>query len=111
MDKNVFYTHDPIKDRDVEVGFLLDNGDFIMERNRKKHLFRNFDAYGIQDDVYQKLVASNWVRILLHETDTDKVYSSTREMWALHGDKPMEWGHGPQHFLCLKWWKDLTKKV
>ena len=109
MTRNVFFTHDPIKDRNVEVGVLLENGDFIMERNRKKHLFRNFDAYGIQDDVYMKLLESNWKRTFLREIDTGSVFSSSREIWLDHANKPMEWGHGPQHFLSLKWWTHLTK--
>ena len=75
------YTADPIKGfvkcGDLEPSTLV----FTKTVERSKHYFNLIKGYGIQKDVYDKLKRYSCKKIIIKETDTGVVLSSSIEDW------------------------------
>jgi len=74
------YTYDPQKGQKVECGDLIGDTFYKMVDSRK-HFMRNFKAYGISEDAFQKLFVENCQKIKIKETDTGKVWLSNLKDW------------------------------
>lgn len=96
------YTHDPHKGKPILAGHL--NGVIFKKTvDSNKHKLRTFDAYGIQEDVINRLsdlqgLMPIWV--VIQETDTGKDYRSLLDDWLSYG-VTRDFGNGFQRFLGL----------
>ena len=67
--------------------------------NRKKHLMRKNQSYGIQRKEVEKLANRGFKKIIIRETDTKDVYVSQMEQWVNSGIIEEHPPHGQQIFL------------
>lgn len=69
---------------------------------REKHLMKMFGSYGIDADIFKKLVELKCKEIRVKEKDTDCIMSCSFETFA--NNKIMKNFDGPQFFLPSKFW-------
>jgi hypothetical protein len=70
---------------------------FIKEAKTKNYMIV-MDGYGIQEDVFPKLLELQVEDIKILETDTRKIYLASLAKWMLNGIV-RDFGHGKQRFL------------
>lgn len=83
------------------VGWLKDRTYYKMV-NSDKHLMHIYNAYGISEEIIQKL-QGRCDRIRLKEYDTDRIYEVPFE--TFFGKGFVKQWDGKQRFLPLKFWQ------
>ena len=91
------------------IGTLTSVADLLIFSkfvNPKKHLFRIYNAYGIQKDVFDKYLKGNLGKIVITEKGGG-VLESKISKWEEYGIVS-NFGNGEQVFLPLRYMKDLA---
>ena len=97
-------TFDPMKCEEVVAG-ILENGVFT-KRVRPNHFMRKEHAYGISEDVLQRLIEIGCTTIRIISQTV--VYESTIAQWFEKNIR--NYGHGNQRFLPIRECKIVEKK-
>ncbi len=92
-------TYDMKKDKKVLCGHL--KGDTFYREVKPEHLMHKFNSYAIQEDAFHYLVINGCKRVVLQTQDGYLV--STIEDWLQPNIKVMNYGHGSQRFLPVKY--------
>lgn len=98
--KDPILVFDKTKQKLIKAGNII--GDtFVKKVNRKKHLMRKFNAYGISKEIFIQLEERKVLYILIEEKDGHS-YTSYVKDWLNYGLLRDE-GHGEQYFLNLSY--------
>ncbi len=101
------YTKDPTKGHDVLVGeYDKATNTLTIPKHPGKHFMRIVQGYGIQVDVYDKVLLRRPNIVI----KADKEYFSTINDWVKYGITA-DYGHGPQRFLPIKYMKTKDENV
>jgi len=92
-------TFDPKKNKVVKAGEL--HNDIFLKKVGVKHFMNIIQGYGIQEDVIQQLVEKGCSKIIL-ETPTG-LLESNLSIWLEPNIKVLNYGHGPQRFMPVKY--------
>lgn len=76
---------------------------FFKEVSRRKHLFKNLNAWGIDSRVFEKLLEKDYT-IKVHDRDTGKFYRQSAKTIKEKGTFLHFKGYGTQIFLPLEMW-------
>lgn len=98
--------YDPRKNRYIKCGTVV--GDTLFRDVKPEHFMRIVQGYGIQEIAFQEALQKGIKIIVLKETHTDQRWEATTKEWAEYS-KLMDFGHGKQRFLSLKFMR--THKV
>lgn len=93
---------DPAKKKQVLCGEIA--GTSLFRWVKPEHFMRVLQGYGIQEVAFQKICEEELKMIILKEEHTGLNWEAPVEIWKLHG-KVMDYGHGKQRFLSLKYMK------
>ncbi len=93
-------------DQDVRIGWASGET-FHKEVKQSIHLFRKFNAWGIDKQVVEELLADGVRNVLIHEVEHNVYYFATLNDYVEHGIEG-DYGHSVQLFLPLKYFK-MTK--
>jgi len=85
------------------AGYLTVAGVFIKYLSSKNR-FRVFNAYGIDDEVMDQLLAGKCRKIIIRETDTGKEYSISMDDFLDESFEEDYEGNGLRHYLPLEHW-------
>lgn len=106
MEKERITTYDPKKNKSIKAGYI-ENNIFIKEVSGR-HFFRKFQAYGIQEDVIQKLIERKIKKIrIISYTLT---YDSSIKDWVNGHVLIRDFGNGLQRFLPIHYMKKTQRK-
>jgi len=94
------HTTDPAKAFPVTVGEVIGNC-FVKTVVSSKHKLRIFPAYGIQEDVFNKLPDFGVSTIVINE-DHVRSYQIAWDKWKEHA-VVRDFGNGKQSFLSMKY--------
>ncbi len=91
------------------IGILDDvEKTFTKSVRESKHLFKKFDAWGIDGEFFRKVLLPQNYRVVVHDTDNDKTYSAVSETIDKKGNwfhfKSDEADHLAQIFLSRTYW-------
>jgi len=92
----ILRTFDKKKKCEIVAGEIVDDV-FVKKVDPKKHLMKMFNAYGIQEHVIQRLVATKVQDISIVEPS--RVLTSKLSDWLSPNIKVMDYGSGKQRFL------------
>lgn len=95
--------YDPKKDKYIKCGTVV--GSTLFRNVEPKHFMRIVQGYGIQEIAFQEAMSKGIKLIVLKETHTEKRWEATVEEWVKNS-KIMDFGHGKQRFLSLKFMRD-----
>jgi len=83
------------------IGELTEKGNFKKSVDSRIHRMRNFNAYGIDEDVIKKLEGKCNL-IVVRERDTGTMFKVPYMTFVSKGF--IKKYDGEQRFLALKWW-------
>lgn len=95
--------------RGRNVGILITKGiETIFQKfvNPRKHFFRMYMGYGIQKEVFDKLLKNRKGRVIINEKG-GKTFESSIKEWEKRGIEG-DWGDGEQVFLPIRFMRDLN---
>ena len=69
-------TYDPKKNKHILAGYI--EGNVFIKQVSGRHFFRKFQAYGIQEDVIQKLIERNVKKLQALHTCYGRAYEIIR---------------------------------
>jgi hypothetical protein len=93
------------------VGKILYRDDktvFSKQVKESEHLFRNFNAWGFQEEILPKLSKKNITDIEVKETEKAITYKTSLTTILKNGIRK-DYGHGLQVFLPLKYWSKVNE--
>lgn len=98
-------TYDPKKGKHILAGHI-ENKEFF-KKVTGRHFFRKLQAYGIQEDVIQKLIENKIkkIKILSH----DITYESLIDDWVNGHSLIRDYGNGLQRFLPIHYMKKIKR--
>lgn len=86
------------------IGMLEDGGTLYIERDSTKHLYRNLNSYGMDEDVVLNTLASDCREIHLTEKDTGVIYRIPLATFKNKAIRTQYKTHGAQLQVPLKYW-------
>ena len=104
-----------LKDNTRRTIGSLDTETKIFRKTVKesRHLFRIYDAWGIDSDYFTDVLFPNSYKIQVHDKENDVVYEITAEKLKKHGQyyhfKNKENDHGAQIFCSRRNWDKIPK--
>jgi hypothetical protein len=101
-------TWDKAKQKQVLVGNIV--GNTIYRNVDSRHFMRILDGYGMQEPAFQELIENNVKWVVERVDPTGDMWRSSISDWIEHG-KVMDYGHGKQRFLSMKYMKKWHKYV
>lgn len=90
-----------INGRPTVIGTLIDNT-FTKTVKESKHLFIKGDAWGIDAKYFTDVLLPRNTKIIVEDTENNKVYETTAEEMKKHGFYMTFKGHEPQIFLSRR---------
>ena len=84
------------------VGYV-DGGVFLKRVSFQKHLMRNLNAIGIDDDIFYRKINKKCSSISVIDEDSGDCYTITPEEFERHMVRK-DYGYGVQIFCNLKHW-------
>lgn len=100
---------DCAKNKTVLIGEI--RGDTLIKIvEQKKHFMSNENGYGINADGMMMMVKRGVKTIRIVETDTGTTFEVPVQVWDDVG-KLANYGHGPQIFLSMKYYKLVNKET
>lgn len=90
------------------IGELADDI-FTKQVKKSKHLFRNFDAWGIDYEAFKKYLELKNVMIIIKETEEKQEYKAHALTFINHG-VIKDYGHGKQILLSRKYFNQDNDK-
>lgn len=93
-------TLDPKKNSSVICGNYDEDTKTFTKKVTHKHYMRIVGGYGIQEDVFEKLLVLGCQKIVIETPN--QVYSSYIDTWTKPGIRVMNFGSGNQRFLGIK---------
>lgn len=97
-------TFDKKKNKVVTAGEIRDN--VFVKKVKPKHFMRVVQGYGVQENVFDKLMDEGIKEIWLIKSNKEKLISNIIQ-WKLFG-KVADYGSGKQRFLSEKY---MTKEI
>lgn len=86
---------------------------FTKRVKESKHLFRKFDAWGIDADYFRNVLLPNNYTIKIVDTEKDKVYITMAEKFSKNGQHfhfKKDQDYQAQIFLSRRFWEVLSRK-
>ena len=98
-------TYDPKKNKHILAGNI--EGKTLIKQVSGRHFFSKFQAYGIQEDVIQKLIEKkiNKIKIISHTL----IYESKIKDWVNGHVLIRDFGNGLQRFLPIHYMKKIKR--
>jgi hypothetical protein len=93
-------TYDPKKGKNVLVGTIT--GTTLLREVTEKHFMRVVGGYGIQEPALQQARSLGVKTIIQIVKETNEKWIGTIDNW-INNSKTMDFGHGKQVFLSLKY--------
>lgn len=95
-------TYDPKKKKQILAGHYRDG--IFVKRVTSKHFMQKFQAYGIQEVVYQRL-REEGCKLIVFLAGASTLVSKIADWEKM---KVLDFGHGKQRFLPIRYTKRIT---
>ena len=99
--------YDPKKEKTVLCGNT--EGDTFIRIVEPKHFMNIVQGYGIQEIAFQEVLEKGIKNICLKVSTTKDNWEADIKTWLEHS-KVMDFGHGKQRFLSLKYMSNKKEK-
>jgi len=88
------------------IQYIHDRAVFSKEVKESEHLFRNFNAWGFQEEILSKLSNKDVTDIFVKEIEKVITYKTSLTTLLKKGIRK-DYGHGIQIFLPIKFWTEI----
>jgi len=105
--KTKILTYDTRKGKQILAGSVDDLTHTFIKKVTSKHFFKKTQSYAIQETVIEQLkeLGITTIKIITPAS----IYMSTLDIWLDPCIKVLDYGHGKQRFLPIKYMRRIPK--